>query len=278
MESTDTTRNSKDVAWYVPDIDRKVTPQVRKMLEEYSNLEPSQVVQHVREIRDRAWNISNYPCTGLGLFLMPMLPKCPIYPSIIKRLQNGDSMLDIGCFIGHDLRRLIFDGAPSNHLYGVDVLNHWELGYAMFRDRTKFSAHFIQSDILHPTAELQRLNGAIDIISITHVLHQWNWNDQVRVVRRLCELSRTGSVVVGYQVGSTSAYQKPPQLYNQDSPPFLHDPQSFQRMWSQAGEETNTSWRSTAQLKTFEEIEWDPNDTTYLGADARIIEFVVTRD
>lgn len=123
--------------------------------------------------KDKAWAIRPYPCTGLGNFLTPMITKTPIYATILSRLQAGDTLLDIGCFLGHDLRRLCFDGAPMENLYGVDIVNHWDLGYEMFKDSDKFKAHFIEADILHPNEALAALKGKVDLISIIHVLHQW---------------------------------------------------------------------------------------------------------
>ena len=104
-----------------------------------------------------------------------MLPKSPAYASIIQKLRAGASFLDIGCFIGQDLRRLVADGAPSDRLYAVDVVSHWDVGYDMYRDRDRFSAHFIEADILYPNVELRALMGTVDVVSITHVLHQWDW-------------------------------------------------------------------------------------------------------
>lgn len=53
-----------------------------------------------------------------------MIPKSPAY-STIKRLQGGNFLMDIGCFVGHDPQRLIADEAPSDRLYGVDIVNYW---------------------------------------------------------------------------------------------------------------------------------------------------------
>ncbi|CAF9936426.1 hypothetical protein IMSHALPRED_010746 [Imshaugia aleurites] len=184
-------RETKNVPWYRPNIDKKVTPETRKLLEQYSNIPPSQVLQHVHTIRDKLWAIRSYPCTGIGLWLDPMLPKSPAYSTIIQKLQAGGTCLDIGCFIGQDLRRLVADGAPSDRLYAVDVVSHWDVGYEMYRDRDRFSAHFIEADILYPTAELRALMGTVDVLSITHVLHQWDWAGQVKAVEQLVSVGTT---------------------------------------------------------------------------------------
>lgn len=41
--------------------------------------------------------------------------------------------------------------------------------------------------------------------------------------------------------------------------------------------ETGTEWWCEAQLKTYEEMGWDPKDIEYLREDSRVIQFVVSR-
>lgn len=206
-----------------------------------------------------------------------MIPKSPAYRLIIQRLQDGASFLDIGCFLGQDLRRLVADGAPSKHLYAVDVVNHWDLGYEMFRDRDRFSAHFLEADILFPNTALRALMGKVDVISITHVLHQWDWEDQIKCLVQLVGLSSgPGAMVVGFQVGSVGVrLREASDLAKSDA--YWHSPGSFREMWERVGRETGTKWECEAVLLTWEEVGWDPKDTEYLGDDARIIQFVVNR-
>jgi hypothetical protein len=103
-------------------------------------------------------------CTDQGLFLNPAISIHPSYSMILERLKKGASLVDVGTFIGQDLRRLVVDGAPSTNLYGVDIVNHWDIGFDMFRDRDKFHAHYIETDILYPSPALQDLNGKMNII------------------------------------------------------------------------------------------------------------------
>lgn len=75
----------------------------------------------------------------------------------------------------------------------------------MFPDRSKFSAHFIEGDMLYPNAALLALRGTIDIISIMHVLHQWTCGDQVAALKQLVALSCPGAMLVGPQTSITKA-------------------------------------------------------------------------
>lgn len=59
--------------------------------------------------------------------------------------------------------------------------------------------------------------------------------------------------------------------------PYWHDAESFRRMWDQVEKGTETKWLCEAQLKTYEEMGWDPKDIEYLGENSRVIQFVVNR-
>lgn len=206
-----------------------------------------------------------------------MIPQTPSYAHLIARLQAGSLFLDIGCFLGQDLRRLVADGAPPDNLYAMDIVNHWDLGYELFRDRDRFSAHFLEADVLFPTAQLMALREKIDILYITHVLHQWDWENQVKCLVQLVGLSSgPGAMVVGFQVGSAGETYVPASgLAKSDV--YLHNPRSFAEIWDRISRETGTRWESTASLKTWEEVGWNPKDTEYLGSAARVIQFSVTR-
>ena len=211
----------------------------------------------------------------MAKFLDPFIARSPAYPTVISRLKQGDSCLDVGCFIGQDLRRLVFDGAPSDNLYAVDIVSHWEVGYEFFRDADKFRAEFMETDILNPNEKLKSLTGKIDIISVTNVLHQWHWDDQVTAAKQLSLFSRPGTMVVGYQAGvlggPMTASEKPEYTTR------LQNVESWKQMWDVVGESTGTEWKSEAKLRTWAECGYIPEETAYLGDDSRMLQFVVTR-
>ena len=206
-----------------------------------------------------------------------MIPKSPSYAQIIARLQAGSSFLDIGCFLGQDLRRLVADGAPPDNLYAMDIVNHWDLGYELFRDHDRFSAQFLEADVLFPNEQLTALREKIDILYITHVLHQWDWENQVKCLVQLVGLSSgPGAMVVGFQIGSAGETKiLASGLAKSDA--YWHNPKSFAEIWDRVSEETGTRWESQASLMTWGEVGWNPKDTEYLGSAARVIQFVATR-
>jgi len=225
--------------------------------------------------RDRAWDIRAYPCTGVGAWIVPQLCKLPVYPDILQRLKDGDTLVDVGCFVGHDLRRLVFDGAPSRNLYGIDIANHWDVGYDMFQDRGRFGATFVEADILSEAPALGQFKGKVDILSITQVLHQWDWDGQIRAAKILATFTKPGSMIVGNQIGNPNAREV--TLGAISVPMWRHNPESFERLWNQVGNETNSKWETQSWMRSFAEMSWDPKDGAWMEEGVAIIEFVVKR-
>ncbi len=198
-----------------------------------------------------------------------------VYTTILQRLRHGDTFLEVGCFLGQDMRRLVNDGAPSESLHAVDIVNFWELGYEMFRDKKRFKANFIEADLLDPSPALKALSGKIDVIYTSLVLHQWEWDKQVEAAKRLVDLSRPGTILFGFQLGSLTSEVTP--VPNQDHGYLRHDIGTWKDMWDQVGEETGSKWEAITTLKTLKELGRDPEVFTYLGEDARMMDFSATR-
>ncbi|KAK3686957.1 hypothetical protein LTR37_019311 [Vermiconidia calcicola] len=273
-----TNKKNEDYPFYAPSIDKRLTPETRKLLEEYSHIPQEEQSKHKHSIRDQAFAIRAYPCTGLGVWLIPYVSLSPAYATIVERLQGGDSMVDIGCFVGGDFRRLVFDGAPSENMVGVDIVSHWEVGYELFRDRGKFRAAFVEADLMkvEEDSELQKLKGKIGIIHISAVLHQWDWDTQVAAVKKLILLSKPGSLVVGHQIGNAEARQvRNPAT--KTLPQWRHDAASFKEMWKQAGEETGTKWETEAWLRSWDFLGLNAEDTKWMEDRDAILDFVITR-
>lgn len=200
----------------------------------------------------------------------------PGYPEILQRVKDGATVLDVGTFIGHDLRRLVYDGAPSDKLYGVDIASHFDVGYDFFRDREHFEAHFIEADFLSTTnPELTALKESVDIVIISQVMHQWDWEHHIRAAKVLVTFTKPGSAVVGNQIANVKAHE----YYNKplSKTTWRHDAESFAKMWQDVGEATGTKWETQTWLRTFAEMGWDPNDTAWMEPDVRLLEFEVKR-
>lgn len=201
----------------------------------------------------------------------------PVYPEVFARAKAGETVVDIGTFIGHDLRRLVFDGAPSDNLWGIDIVNHFDVGFDFFQDREHWKGRFIEADFLTVETSniLQPLRGKVDIIFLASVLHQWDWKGQLNAAAMLAYFTKPGSLIVGLQMGKPVAGEV--TTGELKVPLFLHTPESFANLWNEAGESTSTKWETEAWPRSWEHIGVDPADMAWMGADVRPFEFAVRR-
>lgn len=177
------------------------------------------------------------------------IAKQPLYPSVIERLRDdGQIFLDLGCCFAQDLRKLVFDGAPAERLYGSDLRDDFiKLGYELFRDKDTLKSEFITGDVFDFDSPLKELHGKVDIIYAASFFHLFDWPQQVAVAKRMVALFKPlkGCVVFGRHRGSLvpGDYQA---RANPSGKMYRHDPESFHRMWKEVGDATGTNWKVTA--------------------------------
>ncbi|KAI0472211.1 hypothetical protein F4859DRAFT_522162 [Xylaria cf. heliscus] len=271
-------QDRENVLFYNVDLASRLVPETQDLLERYSNVPRDQQAEHIHLIRDKAWEVRAYPCIGLGVWLTPQLRRLPVYESIMTQVRNGASLMDVGTFIGHDLRRLAYDGAPSEKLIGVDIVNFSELSYEFFRDRGRFHGRFIEADFLSSSPELLALKGQIDIVVVSQLLHQWDWENQAKALETLITFTKPapGSSIVGNQIGNTVA-----QSVNVKRLPsatiWRHNQESLAKMFEVAGKATGSQWENQAWLRSSSEMGWDEKDMAWMEPGVCVIEFVANR-
>jgi len=171
---------------------------------------------------------------------------------VLPRLKTGERLLDLGACLGQDIRKCVFDGAPSNNLYASDLFPEYEdLSYDLWQDRDSMPRnHYIADDIL---AENQKFSvgnlmmklgpGQTDIIAITMFLHLFDYQNQLKVATRILRLlsHKRGSMILGSQAGVVEAVEqplKPPFDKTRDGEKrtvYRHSPSSFTKLWEDAG-------------------------------------------
>lgn len=214
-------------------------------------------------------------------FLDLSLSLSPYYPEVLSRLKAGQTLLDLGCCFGQDIRKLIFDCAPANQIYGADLHGEFiDIGYDLFRDGDRRRSNFIIANVFdrdHP--DLKRLEGTVDIIHAASFIHLFDYQGQVDVSKRLVQLLRPVKdvMVVGRQVGNLRPGEFP---HNTDTTGtmFRHDDKTFAEMWKRVGAETGTSWRVDVRLKEISTVAGRSTSGLLDDPNSRYLLFAVRRE
>lgn len=165
-------------------------------------------------------------------------------------LKRGGRYLDIGCAVGQDLRRLVLDGCPSTNLFAIETAGGFvDLSYELFRDKDTLKADFIKADFLdRSNSDSQALLNTVDICHVGMVLHIFDLEGQTAACERLVEFmaDRPGVRVVGSSAGRTEA-----TVWNEGiggKPNYMHNVESFEKMWEEVGRRTGTRWTVSAWM------------------------------
>ncbi|KAI0969657.1 hypothetical protein F4678DRAFT_439611 [Xylaria arbuscula] len=242
----------------------------RSLLQEYSGIPAEDVDRHVYQMRDRLWDVYPYACVGRFRFVSMEFATDAYYQVALFRLLqaqcesepagNETRLLDVGCCVGQVLRKLAFDGVDSSRLYGTDVEPRFlDIGFDLFRDRDKFQGEFIIGDMLKQGEDDERLDvldGKMSFIHATSFFHLFTWDDQVRVAIRMVRFlqsDRRDVMIFGRQVGTTLPRDN--GRAGSDKV-YLHNADSWQRLWDKVGERTETTWKTTME----------PTETIQTGA------------
>lgn len=168
---------------------------------------------------------------------------------MVQRLRQGAKYLDIGCCLGQDIRKLVADGAPSENLYGVEILEGFvQLGYEFFRDKDTLKTQFLQADILDPNSQLQSLEGTVDFIHLGMVLHIFSWEEQ-RDIFETCIRTlkpQAGALILGHALGDLEGATVPGR--HEGVQAFRHNVETFCRLWAEISERTGIKFDCRAVI------------------------------
>ncbi|KAI1173285.1 hypothetical protein F4777DRAFT_455776 [Nemania sp. FL0916] len=272
--TSNTSSAERTQGWYQKQLTEFDGP-FRELLESYSNIPPSEVVAHVNISRDRGFAINPYPCIGLYRFTKLTLREHPLYSNIIQRLkQPGTRYLDIGCCFGQDLRQLVFDGVPSQHLAGLDIERSLiDSGYDLFLDRDSLRSQFLVGDVFEGSSQVwaDLEERRIDVVHCSAFFHLFTLELQLAAARQIAKLVKKEGVIVGGQIGSVRPGNVAALQENSHS--YRHNMETFENMWRKVGEDTQTMWKVDS---TLDMVGIDPHVPVQNEYSRRLV-FTITR-
>ena len=176
------------------------------------------IVQRVEEVHRKALKVYPYKCVMEKKYLSFRMYSHFEYASVVEQVGlHGKRLLDIGCCMGTDVRRLLMDAAakggekfkPAEQVFGVDLEPGFlELGFEMFRDEARLKSNFFTADLLaNPkepetlVASLEPHRHAFDYVYAGSVLHLFDESDIILFCKRVRQLLKPGGVFFGRNVG-----------------------------------------------------------------------------
>ncbi|KAI1172928.1 methyltransferase [Nemania sp. FL0916] len=265
-----------DVGWYAP---KPILHwPARQLLEQYSGIHPSEMVDELIKFRDRAWNTYPFPCVGLFDFIdLALSTRNRLYPRLLYRLQAGATLLDIGCCLGQDIRKLVFDGVPAENVAGAELRQGFiDLGYELFRDKKTLASKMYQANVLDDSSvgPWPQLEGTFDVVNFSMVLHVFPRDEQISMFERGVKVLKTeklGTTILGTACGG----DEPSVEMWYGTPVMIHNPETFQKLIEEVGEKTGTKWKVEVALDNYMSI-WEPK-FQWIGPTIRRLVWELTR-
>ena len=198
----------------------------------------------------------------------------PVYPSVVSRLRSGQSLLDLGCCFGQDLRKAAFDAGTSTNLYGADLKGEFlDLGYELFRDRDFFKAQLRPGDVFDENF-LADWYGTIDMIYLGSFLHLFNRKQQQQIVTKLIHLLRPGpgALVFGRHLGAEEGGGYRMESLGWDL--YRHSNETIKELWET---EAGDKWSIESSLSRYESGGWDNDRRGWQGGETKQMTFAAIR-
>ncbi|POW21515.1 hypothetical protein PSHT_02336 [Puccinia striiformis] len=214
--------------------------------------DPSVLKGHILKIREAAYKIYPYPCIWGFEFLKRKTFSHPFYPRVkANKLSNRHQniFVDLGAFVGVDLKQVVEDGWDANNVLGIDVHQEWiDIGHELFKDGQQLPS-FLGDILLETTLnsapaeeaqpepvlnlrnlkDLNPLKGRVRFICANQLFHLFLEHDQRKLAERCGRLlsNEPGSAIFGTQVGA------PKETLDEVHKVYVHSPKSFERLWKE---------------------------------------------
>lgn len=212
---------------------------------------------HIISIAKEAYSVFPYPCIWALYFCYTRVLTHPAYQQVLEQsLRDSEQgrqpiFLDVGSFIGIDLRQAVYSGMKRENVIGTDLIDDWaRLGDKLFYEQNGIpfvKGNIFDSDFLNPNLSKKRehpidlysikclseLTGCVRFITCNSVFHLFDEEQQFELAKRLASLldqSQSGSVIFGSHVGSGNRCVIE---HTGERGMFTHSPESWKAMWEQ---------------------------------------------
>lgn len=181
---------------------------IKTFFKNYANIDENELLNKAFDIYTKAQQVHAYRCIETFKFLTNRILNNPFYPDV-KNTWNNKKILDIGCGLGTDLRRMTLDGASQRNLHGLDVEKDFiELGYELFNDSETNEMTFYVDNILEKsTIDKLHIKEKFAIIYSSSVIHLLNKEEIEKFLISVYAILQTNGIFFGQTTGLASPQQ-----------------------------------------------------------------------
>jgi SAM-dependent methyltransferase len=171
-------------------------------------------------------------------------------------IRNGGFFLDVGCCLGQDVRKLVFDGVGdgARNIIGAELNSDFiTLGYDLFKDKETAEFRMITANILDDVASLNaslaEFRGRLSVVQLGMILHLFTWEEQLAVFQNTIQLLKPepGTLIIGQATGNLECGPSG-RGHDPKRMTWRHNVESFEKLVKEVGDATGTNWKVTAEL------------------------------
>jgi len=170
----------------------------------------NQVLERISVARKEARKIQAFTCITEYIFAEPRVDVHFFYDRFLKETREATrapSFIDVGCCVGTDIRKMIYDGLAPSNITGLDIESRfYNIGLSLFNQTPRsFGIRFVQADILSVDfyTRYAHLAGQFDYVHSANVIHLFDADTQHRFAQVLSFLCKPGGIIWGRQVGES---------------------------------------------------------------------------
>jgi len=231
-------------SWFQP------TEEEWKYLHATISDDDEKVRERVFQVQKETYEHYPYPCIKMFHFTNLFMSMNTIYSKVIEAGRKGDTwFLDLGCFVGTDLRKLVLDGYPAANVSGCDLRKtFFDIGFKLYEDEKTCSITFLTGDIfdldvapsqpppgmaLSDARDLSDLKGTLSHIYAGALFHLYDEDTQYALALRLISLLKEGpgAIVFGRHQGKEEAGIIDE---NMGRVRYGHNATTWEKMWKKA--------------------------------------------
>ncbi|EZF78364.1 hypothetical protein H105_00617 [Trichophyton soudanense CBS 452.61] len=154
-------------------------------------------------ILQRIARIAPHTCIRESIFAESRIDNHFAYENILGSRNPTDQLVDVGCCMGTDIRKLILDGYRSDCILGLDIEKRFfDLGNMLY-NKAQQCFKFRHADMLdiNFADKYSDLEKKFQFIHTANVLHLFSVKEQDIFFRNLIYLAKPGGIIWGRQVG-----------------------------------------------------------------------------